>query len=214
MNQEVVVADRPRIQELDKFGIYVSAPGEEGKRSRLAWSILNGNPRISVYTNITSDANVNYGIISAPMNPETFYIFMHMLESMCKGENGKNAKIDCNSKKRLENGKYGDMFLLSELYFGKDDNGIMWISVQSTGRPKIKFEIHLSDFHKIYKSDGTAISAGEGSVLQTLAMINALRAAYYSFAPMIKQPGQNARPMNTKTAPVATNTMFENDIPF
>ena len=63
-----------------------------------------------------------------------------------------------------------EKFLDSELWFGKDDEGVAFISVISGERPKIKFEFNISDYHKIHRS-GNPITKAEASCLQALAVV-------------------------------------------
>ena len=176
-----------RINEILRFSMFTDAPGVEGKRSRLAWSVRDGNPRVTVYTNIPTDT-IQKGVLSAPMNPETFFIFLDLFEKVALGDNGIKYKIDCYTSFRKEDGTYTDKTLQSELWFGKDDQGVIWISVNAPSRPKIKFDFKVYDYHKIYKGDGTQISESEASALQALAVIKAMRNIYVPLVGALKQP--------------------------
>ena len=188
---------KPKINELNKFTIFANAPGAEGRRSRIAWSIRDGNPRITVYTNIPSD-NVNYGIISAPMNPETFYAFLELFEKVIHGESDVKYKIECYTSIPDKDGKYTDKTLLSDVIFGKDANGVVWISVVSGNRPKIKFELKISDYHKIFHGNGNVFTESEASALQAMALVKALRATYYQYTNGFRQPGNGTNSVSAK----------------
>lgn len=194
MAEEKVV---PRIQELNRYSMFTNAPGAEGKRSRLAFSIRDNNPRITVYTNVPTDT-VSYGIIAAPMNPETFFVMLDLLKKIAVGENGNKHKIDCFTQYKDKEGKLQDRTLLSEVLIGKDDNGIVWISVVSGSRPKIKFEFRISDFHKLYKADGHQFSESESSVLEALAKVKALESIYYRLTGDLR-PNNNTGTFTPKT---------------
>ena len=177
---------RPKINELDKYTMFANIGTTGGKASRLAWSIRAASPRITVYTNNSTDT-INYGIISAPMNPETFLIFLDLLEQTALGANGDKHKIECYTSTRGTDGSYGERTVLSEVVFGKDEAGIVWVSVIAEGRPKIKFEFKVYDYHKIYKADGSQMSESETSSLQALAVIKALRSIYHDLTKEFRQ---------------------------
>lgn len=186
-------ADKPKIQELEKFGLFTPAPGADFKRSRLAWCIRDGNPRITVYTNVPED-KTNYGIIPAPMNPETFGIFLDLWEQIVKSDVADRKKVQCFTAQRTADGKPGEKILLSEVLFGRDNEGIVYIIVKAAddARPKIKFDVKLSEYHKIFKGDGTPLTEKEGSTLQALAMINTLRSTYERLTGGLRAPNENS----------------------
>lgn len=169
-----------KIQDLNKYAMFTDAPGNPGKRSRLVWGIRDGNPRISVFTNVDSDT------VKAPlyagMNPETFFIFLNNFEKVIGGSAmDQKLKIDCLGNRRDKDGNMTqEKYLVSELYYGKDANGICWIALNSEGRPRVKFEFRVSDFHKLYHSNGDQMSEAECSCLQAMATIRALRDTYYT----------------------------------
>ncbi len=206
-------------KQLDKFQMFTEAPGVPGKRSRLVWVSYRGNPRITVFTNIPNDASK--GIINAPMNPETFLVFMDMLESVAKDPNESKFKIDCWTNAKNPNNPDGprDRILISEVYFGRDDKGIIWISLIAPNRPRIRFSFVVSDFHKIYKGSGEQFTERESSTVQTLAIVRALRGAMNIHMSEIAPPyvplGQTpaSRP-NAPAQPAASSAKQFDDIDF
>lgn len=190
------------IQEMNRYGMFTPAPGVEGKRSRLAWGVLYDNPRITVFTNIPNDKN---GVISAPMNPEIFFTLLDSIEKVALGENNNKGYIECYTAPKTDNGRQSnERILLSQVWYGKDENGIVWICLIAADRPKIKFEFKISDFHKIFKGDGTQLTESEGSVLECIAKTRGLRAAYQQLCGKLRDPNQE-RP-NFKQKVVSGNT--------
>lgn len=177
---------RPQIQDLNKIMMFTETPGVQGKRSKLAWSVRDGNPRITIFTNDPKD-QTNKGIIYSPMNPETFYAFTDLFEQTIKSQPNTKYKIDCLTSARDSSGnpKPEEKALLSEIWFGKDEAGLMWISLVSANRPKIKFVFRISDYHRIYK-DGTPLTESEASCLQATATIRILKNAFYSHVSALK----------------------------
>jgi hypothetical protein len=169
-----------KVNELKSFSLYTSAPGVQNVTSKLAFCIRDGYPRVTVYTNIPSDQANNYGIISANMNPEVFYIFLNTLEKAATGPVDTKYSLECSGMFRNTDGTPPEKRVLSHLIFGKDSEGVTWISVISTddSRPKLKFEFAVSNFHRILKGDGTSFTASEISSVQAVATATALKLIY------------------------------------
>lgn len=206
-------ADKPKIEEFYKFSMFTPAPGAEGKRSRLAWSIRDGSPRISVFTNIPNDTQQK-GIISAPMNPETFFAFLNMFEKICTGDNNYKMKLDCFTAYKDKDGNMQEKTLLSEVWFGKDEQGICWISLLAPNRPKIRFNFFISDFHRFFKQDGNPLNENESSMLQAKATISCLRGIYISKLNTIKQYNGFTKTNDEAVTSKTAHSTFEEDIPF
>ena len=203
-------------KQLEKFQLYTEAPGAPGKRSRLGYSSYRGAPRITVFTNVPNDSGK--GVINAPMNPETFIVFMNLLEAVARNPAETKNKIDCWTILRSTEGQEvnKEKTLLSEVYFGRDANGVVWISVTAPNRPRIKFDFKISDFHKIYKGDGTQLTEAESSTLQTLATVTALREIMMTHMSELAPPyvpNTNGNRDN-KSQPKAVNTAEFDDLTF
>lgn len=213
---EAPVVDKPKIHEINRFTMFTPAPGVEGKQSRLAWCVRDGNPRITVYTNIPSDATNMYGILSANMNPETFFVFLDELEKIALGQSNVKRCINCYTTFRQENGAPGEKKLMSKLLFGKDENGMMWLSIVSDNRPKIKFEIKFSDWHELLHEDGSSPPQSDLSVAQTIAICKAMRVIYAKLVSDFRQPrpfnSNNARPQNNRAS--STSSPSNNSLDF
>jgi hypothetical protein len=168
----------PRIQDLSKFTMFADAPGGGGQRSKLQWSIRGGNPRITIFTfNPVTNKN---DIISAPLTPEVFLLFCDQFLSIINN-NATNvkAKLDTYIGLRDEANKLtGEKRLLSELWYGVDENGLAWISVTEGDKPKVKFTFSLWAYNKIYKSDGSELTATEVSRAMADSTISALKNIY------------------------------------
>jgi hypothetical protein len=177
-----------QFKELEKFQIFTETPGVPGKRSRLGYSSYRGNPRITVFTNVPNDSGK--GVINAPMNPETFLVFLDLLEQIARNPAEDKYKIDCWTIIKAPEGaeRNTEKTLISELYFGRDKQGVIWMSVVAPNRPRIKFEYRISDFHKIFKGDGSPLNESESSTVQTLATIRALREVMMAHMGDIKPP--------------------------
>ncbi len=160
-----------------KFKMFGRAQGND-RQSALTWGCRDGNPRITVNTNVEADKKNMFGMINAAFNPETFFIILDLLEEVALSESEISYKIDNKTTTKTEDGKRSDPFVASEVWLGKDSEGIVWISVIAPDRPKIKFNFVISNYHFIHKKGEGAISAKTASRLQALACVRFFRAAY------------------------------------
>ena len=218
-----LTVEKPKINEINKFTMFTPAPGVEGKNSRLAWCIRDGNPRVTVYTNIPSDASNMYGILSANMDPATFFMFLDLLEKTALGPSNVKHCISCKTSTRQSDGTYGDIRVMSKLLFGKDENGVVWISVIAENRPKIKFEFKVSDYHEFLKEDGTTLSESESSPLHALAVCRTMKMIYANLLSDFRQSraaatgntNNAAKPFSKANPPTSTLDFASiEDIPF
>lgn len=202
--------ERPKFNELAKFAMFTPTPGVENKRAKLAWVVRDGFPRISVNSNNPSD-KVN-APISAAMNPETFMAFLDELIKIANGPNSTKMQIECYTGLRGEGALPGDKVLASNLWFGKDDDGMVWISVTAKDRPQIKFEFQISDYH-VFRRPSGALSKSEASVIQACAVANSLKMIFPPFFNTFRQPGQGFQRSAKPDAPFKSSGEFE-DIQF
>lgn len=166
-----------KILEFDKLQMFTPCPGVEGKRSRLTWNMRMGYPRITVFTNDPNDTTMK-GVIYAAMDPTTMFAFFDLMGKVIKSQDELKFKIDCFTTKYVDNQPTSDRVLSSELWFGRDKDGIIWMSVIAPGRPKIRFNFRISDYHGIYRGDGTPINESESSVIAAAASIAVLRTVF------------------------------------
>lgn len=209
-----------KIQDFEKISLWTATPGVEGKRAKLSFGIRDGNPRFTVFTNDPSD-RAQKGVITAAMNIETLYIFLGMFEKVIKSKDEVKLKIDCYTSRWENNQRTGDRIKQSEIWFGKDAEGLVWLLLLAEGRPTIKFIIRMSDWHNIYNPSGQQVSEAEASVLEASAKLAILRNVYDRMTTdAILTP--NARFSNTPPADKPADTPadkpkdsgFGDDLPF
>jgi hypothetical protein len=217
------MSEAPRIQELSKFAMFAVNGANTGRRSRLVWSIRDGNPRLTIWTNDPSDKD-GKGAITAPMNPETFFMFLNLFEDIIKKDQ-LNTKMSIDMFTSVWDDKPNngepkappEKILLSKLFFGKDDKGFVWMSIiaaDSDTRPKLKFTFQISDYHKVYKTDGTQLSETEASCIHALATIQAVRGVYLQLvsgfkASVEKTTNSYQNNYSKKPETLKTDTTFE-----
>jgi|ERR1700752_2235561 len=166
--------DKPIIFELDKYSLFT--PVEGNRRAVLSFSLRDGFPRVTVFTHIQSD-NDGKGIINIAFDLSHFLVFLSRLEKVARSDElNKKEKATVKYFPRDREGRItGNPEPASELWFGKNEHGIIWLSVVQPKRPKIVFDIVMSDFHEFHNSKGESFTKAEGSLAITLAMISVLR---------------------------------------
>lgn len=151
-----------------KLTLQAPTPGHKGKFAALTWQLVANNPRIVVYTNDPEDTgrkNDNGAIKAAFGMLEAFAAFS-MLDKMIKYDGPLPYKetIDNMNYTWFNNERSKEPVLVSQFHCGKDEHGVIWLSVTAANRPKIKFPIQVSNFHQMRKGDGTPFTAGEASL--------------------------------------------------
>ena len=174
---------------LDNNKLTLSAPSpvSGGSTAKLAWGLHNNNPRITVYTGDPSEKDndkANYGRIQAHVDLPVLYAFFDVLENMTKSTTELNTKIKLENKNfTFFGGKRSDYPVVqSELWCGKDKEGIVWMSITAKDRPTVKFSFIPSDFHNYYLGDGSAMSKAEVSCYYARGFISVLRSLYANLA--------------------------------
>jgi hypothetical protein len=206
-----------------KFDLFTETPDNPGKRSKLSFSVRDGNPRYTVYTNVPADEVNSRGTLYTPFNPETFLGFLDTFEKAI--QNGNNTKycIDCltNSKEDPT-----QKVLATKLYFGKDKEGVCWMSLVAENRPRIIFQFKLSDYNRFTHGDGVPFTIAESSEMIALAHIRGLREVvknmvgkYIKVYEQEAKAPRNSKPQVTKEAlgvskPSAAFAGIEDDITF
>jgi hypothetical protein len=156
---------------LDNKKLNMSSKNQDGKYASLQWGLFTNNPRITVYTNVESDRDTNYGKISANMDTPAFYAFLNLLAKAIAFVPGTDGKDEFKNSIENKNfifpgGKRSDKPVVqSELFVGKDKEGVVWMGVMAKDRPRIKFNFQLSDFHMLKHGTGETFSAAEASVV-------------------------------------------------
>lgn len=185
---------KPKLFNLDAFALYT--PVENNQRASLQWAIRDGYPRITVFTRIKSD-NDGKGFINAPFDIFTFIALLDKIEQTAKSPGPSKSMVTCKHWPRDETGKItGDLEVTSEVWFGKNDDGVVWISVTAPNKPKIVFEFLLSNYHEFKNSKGEPISKSEGSMLKTISMMRLLKHHYTQHSGEFRDTSV-PRPQNT-----------------
>lgn len=164
--------EKPKIFVLDRYTLFAGV--ENNQRASMEFGLREGYPRITVWTRSESDNN-GKGFLSAPFDLDHFLMFLTRLEFVARQKEPTKEQALVKHWPRDPEGKIkGDKEVSCEVWFGKDEDGTVWISLVQPNRPKIKFEIVMSDFHEFRTKDGV-MSKGMASMLRTIVMCGVLR---------------------------------------
>jgi len=179
-------APRPK-NALDnrKLNLLAPCPTAPGKTSAMTTNVFTAdktgepNVRITVFTRDPEDQGERngYGKIIANLDPIVFFAFLNKLEAFANGAAGTEEKLKLEEKGYgFFGGKRSEAPVVkSELHFGKDADGVVWVSVILPNRPKIKFPFGPSDFYNLVHRSGEQVSKAEASVMWANGWIALMR---------------------------------------
>lgn len=162
-----------KIISLDRYTLYSNSAAPNGRKARFVWSVREGAPRVTVFTNDPNDSDPKQ-MISAPLDPVTFMSIMDLINKVSVAKEETRYVVDCMVAVRDSEGKVIDKTVLGQLAVGRDGQGLVWISFIAEGRPKIKFIFTSNNMAIFKKADGTAMSEGEISALTAQATVRCL----------------------------------------
>ena len=209
-----ITSERSRYLDFVRFNLYANLSSNSGARARLTWGLINGNPRITVFTNDPSDT-VDNKVIPFNMTFEVMYIVFDLLEKIAKHQ-GEVKYVFEYSRRVYENNKpTNETVKVSNLIIGKDNEGMCWMSVIASNRPQIKFEFTIGNQTVIYGQNGEPLRADLVSAATVLGTIKGLQGAYAGVLSdifMNPPPREDSKPINN--GPIDANKSFDSDVLF
>ena len=209
-----------RIHDLDQFTLWADTPERPNYRSRMTFGERNGAPRITVFTNFENTPKPLW----VGFHPMIFMMFLQQLGKVANGECGKALAIDNNdlAPGADKNAAEPATMLRNKLWFGKDNDGVIWLGVEQAGIKNIRFKLLPSGWHNFYKDGGIKLMPSEASLAYTMALIECLRMAYTNYIGRLRPPydknaaaNNNAKKGNAGTTfGAASISTFEEDIKF
>ena len=162
---------------LNHRALSMYAPNGEGKFANMSFDIKKNDVLITVRTNIPADANNDYGRLQALVPLDKFYVFLEMIEAAATGDRTFRWAYEHRDRKFIGQGKMTDgPVLIYRLVVGREENGVVYISVVLEKRPNIKFSF-LNDTKTTFKdSDGNEMPKDLESKFLALGKVKAIRA--------------------------------------
>lgn len=215
--------ERGPIIRLAKFGMWAPVQGQD-KRAQLVWSVQDGNPKITVFYNnpdIKRPANAGFGL-------DTMLMVLDAMKRIAAGAPGKTEMVENFINERDENGKVTGKKKISELYYGKDSEGIVWLGIKDIAAPKpnVRFTYVMSDFHNLVRRDGDTnipMSKSEASERMAICTLDGLRETFLRMTSPVDKGASATTTYDDEpapapaAAPIKTNTSkydnYADDIP-
>ena len=152
--------------DISNFVIWGDAVNENSSRSRLVLSFRDGKPRLTVYTGLKGQT----GIISFPCDSIHITTIFNMLKEIAQGEPNKKVSIDSLTLKYVDNKATNELELVSTLYIGKSEEGIVYLAIISENKPKLVFSIRPSRFHVFRDSEKNIIPESQISKMMAISL--------------------------------------------
>jgi len=161
--------ERPK-NMLDDFRVSLSAPSTaKGKWASLKWSYAGNQVGLTMYSNDPADEKKSVRI---QMPPTDFCRILVLLEMAINFPEQGDHKVwmEYSDYMWFNREKSKEVKLQGTVYIGKKD-GVVWMSLVSydKSRPRIKFPFGNTMYTALYKSDGSAMTDAETSVISAKA---------------------------------------------
>lgn len=149
--------------------LHLTAEPQAGgtKSPRLSIYYHKNKVSIEVRTNVPSDMDgQERGIIRAEIDPHVFFMFLSALRGAADGAPGERPERIRIKRPDFQKRNNGEPVLECTLVFGKDQEGVVYISVLSwkKDRPAIRFPFAIDKFIELVKADGSPWSKADASV--------------------------------------------------
>lgn len=188
---------RNKIFDFEKMSLFTDSP-EPNKRARMQFGGRDGNPRVTVFTGVEGKS----GIIQGPMDVNTFVTFLSMLESAARDPQESKYRIDLKTSVYEQDKRTNQTRTISELWFGKDDKGMVWIALAAEGYPKIKFDFMNGIYSDIYQN---GIKLSDADISSRIA-VKYLELLKYMFSMYNVETAMQPKLNNTGSTSTTTGT--------
>jgi uncharacterized membrane protein YgcG len=161
---------------LNHRALTMYAPNGEGKFANLSIDLKKNDPILTVRTNIANDANNDYGRIQANVPVDKFYMFLEMIKhAATEVTEPFRWAYEHRDRKFIGQGKMTDgPVLIYRLVVGREDDGVVFVSIVQDKRPNIKFSF-LPDTKTAFKdADGNEMPRQLQSKFLALGKVKAI----------------------------------------
>lgn len=165
---------QPRPQNaFDNKKLRISGKNEAGKMCFMAVSLINNNPRLSIYTNI--DGDKDNGRIVGAFDTLGFGAFLELIKRAIESTTEVRWKIELMRPNFKAGGGRPDGYVTaSEVWVGQDKDGMIWVCLTAYNRPSVKCILTNNEYHKFVHSTGESFSPSEASKLWAKSYYNTL----------------------------------------
>ena len=203
----------PVFRNLMNYTMFAPALQEGGKQARFTFSFMDARPRFTLFTNVATDEKK--GIAGAGYYPEIFYGLLDEFEKILTAAPGTTSNVRNFTSVRTEEGRpTGEKVVASQITFGKDETGVLYIQMVAQGLTKFKFFFKLSEFHHIFNEDKTPLTEEEASVLVAKGWLKGIRkATEIHSSQLAPEQADRSSFAKTESKPSKDNENLFDDIP-
>lgn len=155
--------DTQRLNKSVKFiplNLYAEYTKDDGSKDYglMSWSIKNGYPRVAVNTTGVRSENIDYTkLITAPFDYISLLVALDDLKAVINSDKDCIRRVDCLNNKFVDGKRTDEIYVQATVYFIKDKEGIIYISVIETGKQKLKFKMVPKGYVRFYDDQGNVI---------------------------------------------------------
>lgn len=169
-NQQFQSPYRPNVSEIPDLTIWgKNKANPQGKSPSWRIRIAGNKARINVYPQVDGDNKKIEGILS----PVVFFRFLEMMKHVAKAPANGPMKVTYMIKRNIGQGKIVPDY---ELYTGRNDEGICYVSIIRHDRPKIQFFFEEDRYQELRHHSGEQLSKGEASTIMFKGYIATMEA--------------------------------------
>lgn len=185
---------------LDARGFSIWTKNDQGKSASFSIGFAKNGVRFRVWTNVDSDKDRNRGVITGDMDPVSFSGWLAdmrrniLYRDEAKGEysnhiviNRPAGKNDSDQKRAVDG-----VVPSSDLWYGVDKDGMVWVSLTAYNRPAIKFPLCFTKFTHLKHKTGEMVAMREASSLYSDGWLAAVERQFHLVLHANFQPAQPA----------------------
>ena len=166
--------------ELNKLSLHRINKAE--RTSSLKWGFRKGYPRLMVFIN-GSDLSVRGrdNMIIAPFGFTALNTLTGAMAEIIEAEKGTEFSINCINAKFVDNKKTDETIVQATVVVGKDQDGMIFISLSEESKPTVRFNLTLNEEWNPVTMNGVNIGLTEfGSKMFTKRYLNQVETVYNS----------------------------------
>lgn len=169
----------PRIKnafDINKLRLSAPCPGGDPKqKATLQLTLVKNMPRFLIWTNDPNerdDKSKNNGKITANLDPVVLAAFWQILREVIATPGPFKLAVPNRGYKYFGKERSETPVVLNHLIAGKEEDGTVWMMVSEKGRPQIRFDFKMPDFHSIIDGAGQPVPIAMESRIVAEGWIN------------------------------------------
>ena len=144
-----------KIVRLGRVAMFADPLEKNGKAPKLEFSLRGQYPRINVYTGQDVDNDDSFSNnIAAPMDAKALYILLDAIEKAAVNDTDAKLSMECWSHKYVDGKPTEEKIIVGTVVCGRDDDGVMYLTVTEENKPTILFKYIISDYTRLRTPEG------------------------------------------------------------